>query len=195
MLFRSAEPKIPEGATEDQLEEIFRKNHQDILAYHQALADYPAKVEEGHRRFEAARDRAFKRACWYLKAMRLRVERARRNPAKDDEREAQVSGLEEALRRLPAKTDAAEVAQARWLMEELRVSLFAQELGTAEPVSAVKLERRIAELRTAAGSSIPANVASAAKPIVAAVARPTGPKSAPVKSLGALDRLLGRPRA
>ena len=34
-----------------------------------------------------------------------------------------------------------------------------------------------------------------AKPIVAAVARPTGTKSAPVKSLGALDRLLGQPRA
>ena len=114
--------------------------------------------------------------------------------SKDAEREAQVAALEESLRRLPAKTDAAEVARVRWLMEELRVSLFAQELGTAEPVSAVKLERRIAELRTAAGSSIPANVASAAKPIVAAVARPTGPKSAPVKSLGALDRLLGQPR-
>ena len=99
------------------------------------------------------------------------------------------------LRRLPAKTDAAEVAQARWLMEELRVSLFAQELGTAEPVSVVKLERRIAELRAAAGSSIPANAPPAAKPIVAAVARPAGPKSAPVKSLGALDRLLGQPRA
>ena len=95
----------------------------------------------------------------------------------------------------PAKADAAEVAQLRWLMEELRVSLFAQELGTAEPVSAVKLERRIAELRAATGSSIPANTSPAAKPIVAAVARPAGPKSAPVKSLGALDRLLGQPRA
>ena len=32
-------------------------------------------------------------------------------------------------------------ARFRWLVEEFRVSLFAQELGTAEPVSAVRLER------------------------------------------------------
>ncbi len=131
----------------------------------------------------------------YLKAMRLRVERARRNPAKDAEREAQVAALEESLRRLPAKADAVEVSQVRWLLEELRVSFFAQELGTAEPVSAVKLERRLVELRAAAGGGAVSVVSVPAKPIVAAAVRPAGPKPAPVKSLGALDRLLGQPKA
>jgi ATP-dependent helicase HrpA len=131
----------------------------------------------------------------YLKAMRLRVDRARRNPAKDAEREAQVAVLEESLRRLSAKADAAEVSQVRWLLEELRVSFFAQELGTAEPVSAVKLERRLVELRAAAGGGAVSAVSVPAKPIVAATVRPAGPKPAPVKSLGALDRLLGQPKA
>jgi ATP-dependent helicase HrpA len=72
-------------------------------------------------------------------------------------------------------------------VEELRVSLFAQELGTAEPVSVQKLERALAELR------------QGVKP-VAAVEQPkpreatplpvttTKPK-APLKSFGSLDAL------
>jgi len=132
----------------------------------------------------------------YLKAMRLRIERARRSPAKDAERESQVATLEEAWRKLPRETDPVEVSRLRWQLEELRVSLFAQELGTSEPVSALKLERRIAELRFAAPGSTGAAVAPAAvKPIVAVAAKPSGGKSAPVKSLGALDKLLGHPRA
>jgi len=131
----------------------------------------------------------------YLKAMRLRIERARRNPVKDAERESQAASLEEAWRKLPRETDPVEVSRLRWQLEELRVSLFAQELGTAEPVSALKLERRIAELRFAAPGSTGAAVAPAAvKPIVAVAAKSSGGKSAPVKSLGALDKLLGGPR-
>jgi ATP-dependent helicase HrpA len=34
----------------------------------------------------------------------------------------------------------------RWLLEEFRVSLFAQELGTAQPVSAIRLERQWARV-------------------------------------------------
>jgi len=34
--------------------------------------------------------------------------------------------------------------EGRWLLEELRVSLFAQELGTAEPVSLKRLRERLA---------------------------------------------------
>jgi ATP-dependent helicase HrpA len=36
--------------------------------------------------------------------------------------------------------------EIRWLLEELRVSLFAQELGTAHPVSVQRIERRWREL-------------------------------------------------
>ena len=34
----------------------------------------------------------------------------------------------------------------RWELEELRISLFAQELGTAMPVSAKRLAKRLGEL-------------------------------------------------
>jgi ATP-dependent helicase HrpA len=37
----------------------------------------------------------------------------------------------------------------RWLIEELRVSLFAQELKTPEPVSVKRLDKRWAELSRA----------------------------------------------
>ncbi|MFM9081833.1 MAG: DUF3418 domain-containing protein, partial [Opitutaceae bacterium] len=132
----------------------------------------------------------------YLKAMRLRVERARRGPAKDAERESQAVSLEDAWRKLPREADPVEASRLRWQLEELRVSLFAQELGTAEPVSALKLERRIAELRFAAPrTAAPAVAPAAVKPIVAVAAKPSGAKSAPVKSLGALVKLLGHPRS
>ncbi len=122
----------------------------------------------------------------YLKAMKLRAERAKKNPAKDAERAAQLAPFLVAAARTP-RPPAAEVF--RWLVEELRVSLFAQELGTAEPVSVVKLERALAALR--GGPSVAAATAPVAKPIVAAPVA-AAKKSAPLKNLGALDKLFGR---
>jgi ATP-dependent helicase HrpA len=79
----------------------------------------------------------------------------------------------------------------RWLVEEFRVSLFAQELGTAEPVSVVKLQRVLSALqsgaREAASVSSPALTA---KPIVAAPV--TEKKPGPIKNLNALDKLFSR---
>jgi ATP-dependent helicase HrpA len=77
----------------------------------------------------------------------------------------------------------------RWLIEEFRVSLFAQELGTAEPVSAVKLDRALAAVQT--GAIVRREEPElAAKPIVVAPLREK--KSAPLKHLGALDKLFPR---
>ncbi|MBL9201837.1 MAG: ATP-dependent RNA helicase HrpA [Opitutaceae bacterium] len=119
----------------------------------------------------------------YLKAMKVRAERARKNPAKDAERVAQLAPYAAAAAKLRA-TEGGEAL--RWLVEEFRVSLFAQELGTAEPVSAVKLDRVVEALR---GPATP--VAPTARPLVATTAG--GPKKgAPLKSLGALDKLIGR---
>ena len=43
---------------------------------------------------------------------------------------------------LPLQPDAAAtLARARWLLEELRLSLFAQHLGTAEPVSLQRIQK------------------------------------------------------
>jgi ATP-dependent helicase HrpA len=133
----------------------------------------------------------------YLKAMRLRAERARKNPGKDAERLAQLAPYLRALADPAAAASPREGLEAfRWLVEEFRVSLFAQELGTAEPVSAVKLDRALAALRKppGAGTAVPVAAGTAspatAKPIVAAPVAPV--KSAPLKNLAALDRLFGR---
>jgi ATP-dependent helicase HrpA len=136
----------------------------------------------------------------YLRAALVRAERARRQPARDAERLARLEPLLRAWRRAaggPAATgatarpEAAAATTLRWQLEELRVSLFAQELGTAEPVSEVKLERALAALGTPAAPTTPAPAAPAApRPIVTAPA--AAGRSVPLKDLSALGRLLGR---
>jgi ATP-dependent helicase HrpA len=71
----------------------------------------------------------------YLKAIQIRAERAVLKPSKDAEKAAQTSPFQDWRKRVvPEHREA-----FRWLLEEFRVSLFAQELGTAESVSAAKL--------------------------------------------------------
>ena len=84
----------------------------------------------------------------YLKAMRLRGERLRQDPAKDQQRMLQVMPYWRAyLQHRAAGTAAPD--ELRWLIEEWRVSLFAQELKTAEPVSAKRLARALEALGSA----------------------------------------------
>ncbi len=116
--------------------------------------------------------------------MRLRADRWRQNPAKDAERAAQLAPYSAAVAKL-APSEAA--AAVRWLVEEFRVSVFAQELGTAEPVSSVKLDRALAALQFGSAAPVPS---AAPKPIVASSAGKA--KVAPVKNLNALDRLFQR---
>jgi ATP-dependent helicase HrpA len=83
----------------------------------------------------------------YLKAMRLRAERLRQDPSKDQQRMLQVMPYWRAyLQHRAAGAEADALAELRWLIEEWRVSLFAQELKTAEPVSAKRLARALAAL-------------------------------------------------
>ena len=82
----------------------------------------------------------------YLKAASLRLEKLRADPARDAARMAEIAPLEQAWRREAAARarDGAltpELEQFGWLLEELRVSLFAQELRTPVPVSAKRLAR------------------------------------------------------
>jgi ATP-dependent helicase HrpA len=81
----------------------------------------------------------------YLKAMRLRAERLRQDPSKDQQRMLQVLPYWRAYlnHRAEGRDDLDEL---RWLIEEWRVSLFAQELKTAEPVSAKRLARALEAL-------------------------------------------------
>ncbi len=83
----------------------------------------------------------------YLKAMRLRGERLRQDPAKDQQRMLQVMPYWRAyLQHRAAGADASGLEELRWLIEEWRVSLFAQELKTAEPVSAKRLAKALTAL-------------------------------------------------
>ena len=130
----------------------------------------------------------------YLNAMKLRADRWMQNQARDAERAKRLAPYVKAVATLPPETGGTEAAERyRWLVEEYRVSLFAQELGTAEPVSAVKLDRELAALRrsAAAGDPKPGAQAKAADRLSppAAVAAPA---KTPLKSLGALDRLFPR---
>ncbi|HET6555457.1 MAG TPA: ATP-dependent RNA helicase HrpA [Dyella sp.] len=81
----------------------------------------------------------------YLKAMRLRAERLRQDPAKDQQRMLQVLPFwRDYLKHRSAGAEGLD--ELRWLIEEWRVSLFAQELKTAEPVSAKRLTRALEAL-------------------------------------------------
>src|SRR6185312_12066220 len=85
----------------------------------------------------------------YLKAAALRLDKLRADPRRDAERAAQIAPLEQAWCRdwaARAKLGGtegagAELEQFGWLLEELRVSLFAQELKTPVPVSAKRLAK------------------------------------------------------
>jgi len=72
----------------------------------------------------------------YLRAIQIRAERAAVSPAKDIEKTKQLAPFENWEKRVPA----AQHEAFRWLLEEFRVSLFAQELGTAQPASAQRLK-------------------------------------------------------
>ncbi len=115
----------------------------------------------------------------YLRGMKARADRWKRDTAKDVQRAAELAPFAAAARK-PELAD----SDFRWLVEEFRVSLFAQELGTAEPVSAVRLKRLLDELAPGAAK---APVPAAAAPVV--VAPVATKKTTPLKSLGALDQL------
>ncbi|MDY5137500.1 DUF3418 domain-containing protein, partial [Actinotignum sanguinis] len=88
----------------------------------------------------------------YLLAAKLRIEKAAVNPAADDSLAWQVQTATDAVE--SAREEASYAAfdpgrarvldHARWLLEELRVSLFAQQLGTKEKVSVKRIQKLLA---------------------------------------------------
>ena len=83
----------------------------------------------------------------YLKAMRLRAEKLRSDPARDHSRMQQVLPYWRAVLDARASGDDSKALDMlRWLVEEWRVSVFAQELKTAEPVSGKRMARALAAL-------------------------------------------------
>ncbi|MFO1487065.1 MAG: DUF3418 domain-containing protein, partial [Verrucomicrobiota bacterium] len=88
----------------------------------------------------------------YLKALHTRIERAALNPLKDAERARQVAPYLEEFKKLKAKPPRSaeglkQLEEFRWMIEEFKVSLFAQELGTRQPVSPRRLDEQLERVR------------------------------------------------
>ncbi|MGH3242077.1 MAG: ATP-dependent RNA helicase HrpA [Spirillospora sp.] len=87
----------------------------------------------------------------YLRALQVRLDKLPENPGRDRLLSGQVDVLaqeyEQALRRLhPSRREDESATQIRWMLEELRVSLFAQQLGTRFPVSDKRIRKAMAAL-------------------------------------------------
>ena len=88
----------------------------------------------------------------YLAGMSWRLDRLAGDLRRDAERMAAVHRIEDAFRGLTAAHPADqplsdELRHIRWMIEELRISLFAQPLGTAQPVSEQRVWRAINRVR------------------------------------------------
>ena len=114
-----------------------RANYDDLREQLAALV-YPGFVQE----VDKSRLAHFPR---YLRAMRLRAERLRQDATRDQARMLTVRGYWRDYLKFKAggDTDPSALDELRWLIEELRVSLFAQELKTAEPVSPKRLNKLV----------------------------------------------------
>ena len=121
------------------------KKLQSIKAHAEAQADMQSQLQSlVHKRFVADTEHAqlahFPR---YLKAMQVRLDKLRTDPARDVRLMAewqQAATPWQRAQKSGARSDP-RMQEFRWLLEELRVSLFAQELRTPMPVSAKRLQK------------------------------------------------------
>ncbi len=80
----------------------------------------------------------------YLKAIAQRLDKLRTEPDRDAARSAELAPLVAQFRRQLAQRRGQpdpRLEEFRWLLEELRVSMFAQELRTPMPVSVKRLQK------------------------------------------------------
>ncbi len=122
------------------------KKLQGIKAHAQAAADIQSQLQALiGKRFIVENDYGqlthFPR---YLKAINVRLEKLRADPARDTRLMAEWAQVatpwQRALKDRQKSIDP-KMTEFRWLLEELRVSLFAQELRTPMPVSVKRLQK------------------------------------------------------
>ena len=95
------------------------------------------------------------RTCCYLKGILVRADRARSDAGKDRQKAQQIAPYHEALLQMLANPGEdhsrrfLRVQDYRWLLEEWRISVFAQELGTSEKVSSRRLDLKLEEVDSA----------------------------------------------
>jgi len=87
----------------------------------------------------------------YLRAVEYRLERLGHAAAKDQQWMREMADLQQRWSERHAAARAAgrhdpRLEEIRWMLEELRVSLFAQQLGTAYPVSVKRIQTRWRDL-------------------------------------------------
>ena len=91
--------------------------------------------------------------CRYLKGVFVRAERARGDAARDCRKAQLITPYQHALDELSSAADPANggrlrrIEEFRRLLEEWRISVFAQELGTAGKVSAQRLDKKLEDIR------------------------------------------------
>ena len=88
----------------------------------------------------------------YLKGIQVRLDKLKSNPARDTQLMADYAPLwtnyeRRAIQLAKQGTVDPQIEQFRWLLEELRISLFAQELKTPVPMSVKRLEKQWLSLR------------------------------------------------
>jgi HrpA-like RNA helicase len=133
--------------------QLLQKNLPHLKAHNQANQDVRSQLDSLlGKRFVA--DTPYERLQHlprYLKAINLRIEKLRSNPARDAQCMSQLQPLLQAMQKLrQAQQGNADprVTECAWMMQELRVSLFAQELKTPVIVSVKRLEKMLAGIRS-----------------------------------------------
>jgi len=87
----------------------------------------------------------------YLKAVQQRLDKLRADPARDAAKFAELRPQDQRFWRLVAERKGvqdARLQELRWLLEELRVSFFAQELRTPQPVSVKRLDKAWSQINS-----------------------------------------------
>ncbi len=123
-----------------------QKNLPQLKANAQANQDVRAQLEWLlHREFIARTPyERLQHLSRYLRAINVRLEKLRADPARDVRQFAQMQSLQQAWQRKLAAQQGngdARVEEFGWLLQELRVSLFAQELKTPVIVSTKRLQK------------------------------------------------------
>jgi len=166
--FRVAEERLAHSAIglAEEAERWLAQSLESAAAAFRRIADGSTAAGQVRDDFRAQRDRLFRGAAFmqrpweelrhyprYARAMDIRAERIRANPQRDLEHQARLVSLAEASSELLARQPfAAELSTSlrvhRLMLDELRVSFFAQHLGTSRPVSAKRLREQWTRVET-----------------------------------------------
>ena len=124
--------------------------HVDAPGRVDALADAKSQMARlVHRRFVAVTEQKWlKHLPRYIEGATKRLQKLDADARTDSRRLAEVIKAEQPVWRLIRSAGQhwrrrTELVELRWLLEEFRVSVFAQELGTAAPVSLKRIEKSL----------------------------------------------------